>query len=222
MRFALSLILLGCGLLTFTAQALPIVLYDNGAPLGTADFNSGFGYSGALYRGDDFLLSGPSTVTGVQFNGLTFSSPVTALEYYIYTAAGTLPGTLLTSGAAADLSTSPDGRLSGYQAMFDLVSPLPLDTGRYFLVLGQGVPSSQFIDQTAAIAPGTSPAVYSESLTGAPGTFTSTATALSFQILGNAGITPAPEPSGFILSGSLIGGVLVLMRRGQRRGRRQS
>lgn len=214
MRSLLATALLSLAL-TAAALADPLTLYGNGIPSGTASANSGLQIIDTTYVGDDFLLSSASTVTGAQFHGFAFAgaAPVTGLRYYFYTATGSLPGTLLDSGAASNLSLAADGLLNGYLANFDLAHSLTLDAGRYFLVLGQAVSGSQVLDSAKTIAAGTSSGVFSISSSGAPGTFDSTGEDYAFSVLGNPVITAVPEPSSFVLSGSMLSGLLLIVRR---------
>ena len=187
-------------------------LYTDGAVNGTL---GGYAIDSGYETSDSFVITGPSTVTGVDFGAWTTPGvDAKSVDWTISSdklgggsvygqGKGNLTDTLLVSSNADSYRVDSDYFSTG---------PVDLNAGTYFLTLDGGSVSSGVIAWDANVGPSKAYESYSG--------VTSSVYSESFDILGTATAPSTPEPSGSIpiAIGICAIGVLVARRNPLRRG----
>lgn len=137
----MKLFTLACGIILSSTLSPAAVIYDNGAP-NTSEANS---RGIALFRtADDFVVGAPSSAKSVTFWMMAEPGAfLGALSYGIYQDSAGALGTQIASGSVSNvtptfLNVVPQYIYSYYLVNFDLVSPVQLNPGKYWLEVHNG------------------------------------------------------------------------------------
>jgi hypothetical protein len=123
---------LACGFMVAAEAASAAVIFDNGGPIAGGSEATGW------VQADDFQLGGSATIAGAQIYIGGLPSGIGnwdgTVSYFIFADNAGAPGTLLTSGAGQNISTTDTGMpwlndASIFQVEFDLVSAFDAAAG---------------------------------------------------------------------------------------------